>query len=102
MNWRGRERDGVDGVAGHGLAQDMGIVEGGHGLSDLGAVALARADVDRVLVREPRGPLGFHLRLMLPQGKELPCGSRGVRAAGKALEKRLPRLLIVRASATTH
>ena len=29
-------------------------------------------------------------------------GSRGVRTAGEALEKRLPRLLIVRASATTH
>ena len=30
------------------------------------------------------------------------CGSRGLRTASEALEKRLPRLLIVRASATTH
>ena len=31
----------------------------------------------------------FMLRLMLPQGKELPYGSRGVPTASEALEKRL-------------
>ncbi len=58
---RSRERDSVDGITGHGLAQDVRVIEVGHRGADLLAVTLTRADVDRVALRQVPRPFRSQL-----------------------------------------